>query len=281
MNYAGEEVRFDWRRVAAASGALIATLFLLAMVVLVAVSNQARDSALNAERHAYDVNLLTRSVDASIARAEAGLGRFVLDEDQRGSGNIYYNNWRLAGQQIDQLERLLRYNPEQAARVRELKALYDERGQQFDLAARATVERSGLKGAGYFYTAAISDVGRNLTVQLNEIANAERDALRARMEQTQLFSARADRLTDYLSWLGLIVGVGAIFLGVVAIQAIREFAAARKMAETESERAEVLEEAVAERTRELLEANEALRAEAEERQAAEAGVDLSPVAHLL
>ena len=270
MNYAGEEVRFDWRRVAAASGALIATLFLLAMVVLVAVSNQARDSALNAERHAYDVNLLTRSVDASIARAEAGLGRFVLDEDQRGSGNIYYNNWRLAGQQIDQLERLLRYNPEQAARVRELKALYDERGQQFDLAARATVERSGLKGAGYFYTAAISDVGRNLTVQLNEIANAERDALRARMEQTQLFSARADRLTDYLSWLGLIVGVGAIFLGVVAIQAIREFAAARKMAESESERAEVLEEAVAERTRELLEANEALRAEAEERQAAEA-----------
>src|SRR4029078_10850310 len=40
--------------------------------------------------------------------------------------------------------------------------------------------------------------------------------------------------------------------------------------ERETERAEALEEAVAERTRELKDANEALKAEAEERQAAEA-----------
>ncbi len=74
-----------------------------------------------------------------------------------------------------------------------------------------------------------------------------------------MFSAEADRLTDYLSWLGLLVGLAAIFLGVVSIQAIRQFAFAKRLAETESERAEVLEQAVAERTRELMEANEALR----------------------
>ena len=39
---------------------LVATLVLLGMVFLVAMSNNARDSALDGERHAYDVTLLSR-----------------------------------------------------------------------------------------------------------------------------------------------------------------------------------------------------------------------------
>ncbi|MDQ3478703.1 MAG: response regulator, partial [Pseudomonadota bacterium] len=89
-------------------------------------------------------------------------------------------------------------------------------------------------------------------------------------KETELFSARADQLTNYLSWLGVLVGLGAIILGAVAVQAIRQFAYARRLAETETERAGALEQAVAERTSELRQANEALRAEGEERQAAEA-----------
>ena len=89
MTPSGDDLQFDWRRGGAAAGALLATLILLAMVVLVAMSNQARDRALDGERHAYDVNLLTRAVDASISRSEAGLGRFVLDEEVRTSGPVY------------------------------------------------------------------------------------------------------------------------------------------------------------------------------------------------
>ena len=51
---------------------------------------------------------------------------------------------------------------------------------------------------------------------------------------------------------------------------MRQNAAARRQAENESERAEVLEIAVRERTQELWEANQALKAEAAEREAAEA-----------
>jgi len=138
------------------------------------------------------------------------------------------------------------------------------------LAARATVAKQGSGGTGYFYQAAGSPVGSDLSGKLAEIAAAERTLLRQRMEQTKFFSAEADRLTDFLSWLGVIVGVGAIFLGVVSVQSIRQFAYAKKLAESETERAEALEEAVAERTRELREANVALKAEAEEREAAEA-----------
>src|SRR4051812_47986334 len=119
-----DEDNFNWSGVGTATGALLAALVLLAMVFLVALSSRARDEAMAAERHAYDVTLLTRTLDASIARSEAALGRFVLDEDNKGSGNIYYSQWRLAGQQISQLDRLVAMDPAQRARVDELQALF-------------------------------------------------------------------------------------------------------------------------------------------------------------
>src|SRR6187397_1509837 len=121
MTPAGDEVQFDWRRGGAAAGGLIATLVLLVMVILVALSNDAREQALQAERQAYNVALVVRSVDASISRSEAALGRFVLDEEVRTSGNIYYSQWRLADHQINQLATLLRNNPTQRQRVEELQ----------------------------------------------------------------------------------------------------------------------------------------------------------------
>jgi signal transduction histidine kinase/ActR/RegA family two-component response regulator len=271
----GEEQWFDWRRGGAAAVALIATLVLLGMVVLVAMTNSARDQALQAERHAYDVALLTRTADASIARAEAAVGRFALDEDMKSSGSRYYAQWRLAEQQISQLERSVSPDPQQQRRVAELRVLFDERGKQFSDVARYIAGRQKAYGLSYFYSISVKqdgvdDVGTRLRGKLSEIANAERAGLSEKIEESQLFSAEADRLTDYLSWLGVIVGVFAIFMGYIAVQALRLNAAARREAESESERAQALEQAVRERTQELWEANQALKAEAVERQAAEA-----------
>ena len=98
----------DWRRGGLASaGAIVATLLLIGLMIMVTRSNSARDEALASERHSYDVMLLTRTVDATIARSEAALGRFVLDEE-RETGSLYYNEWQLAARQIGELERLVR-----------------------------------------------------------------------------------------------------------------------------------------------------------------------------
>jgi signal transduction histidine kinase len=266
----GEEVRFDWRRGGAAAAGLIAALVLLAMVVLVAVSNRAREQALTAERHAYDVALVVRNVSSSVSRSEAALARFVLDEDPKGSGNVYASNWQLAGHQINQLERLLRGTPDQQRRVSELQGLYQKRGQELALAARAALSGEGQSGISYFYSAAKTGTGKALDDKLEEITRAERASLRTRIQQSQFFSAQADQFTDYLSWLGIVVGLGAVFLGVVAVQALRQNALARRMAENEAERAEALEQAVRERTQELWESNQALKTEMADRQAAEA-----------
>ena len=266
----GEEVRFDWRRGGAAAAGLVAALVLLAMVVLVAVSNEARERALGSERHAYDVALVVRNVSSSVSRSEAALARFVLDEDPKGSGNIYASNWQLAGYQINRLEKLVRGSPDQQARVAVVQRLYQTRGQELALAARAALSGEGQSGISYFYSAAKTGTGKALDDKLEEITRAERQSLRTRIQQSQVFSAQADRFTDYLSWLGILVGLGAIFLGVVAIQAIRQFAYARRLAESETERAEQLELAVRERTQELWDANQALKSEMAERHAAEA-----------
>ena len=271
-----DEQMFDWRRGGAAAIALLATLVLLGMVVLVAITNSARDEALRAERHAYDIALLTRTMDGSIARADAAVGRYALDEDAKTSGSRYYAQWRLAEQQLKQLERSVSTDPDQKLRVEELRQLFNERGQQFSYVARYVAARQKAYGVNYYYSISLPtaegapDVGTRLRGKLNEIADAERAALSEKIQESQFFSAEANRLTDYLSWLGMIVGLFAIFMGYVSVQALRLNAAMRKEAESEAERAQLLEEAVRDRTQELWEANQALKAEAIERQAAEA-----------
>ena len=266
----GEDVRFDWRRGGAAAAGLVAALFLVVMVFAVKFANDARERALSSERQANQVALIVRNVSANISRAEAALARFVLDEKVNPNGNIYASDWQLAGYQIQQLKALERNSPQQRRRVYEAEALYDKRAGELALAAQAALAKQGDTGISYFYAAAKTGTGNLLDDKLEEIIRAERQARAGSVERSQSFSDQADQLTNYLSWLGIIVGLGAIFLGVVAVQALRQNAAARRQAESESERAEALEYAVRDRTQELWEANQALKAEAAEREAAEA-----------
>src|SRR5690349_25097419 len=104
----GEDVRFDWRRGGAAAAGLVAALILVVMVFAVKFANDAREKALAAERQANQVALIVRNVSANVSRADAALARFTLDEDVKGSGNVYASAWQLAGYQIAQLKGLER-----------------------------------------------------------------------------------------------------------------------------------------------------------------------------
>jgi signal transduction histidine kinase/CheY-like chemotaxis protein len=251
------------------AGALFAAILLVGLIVMVTLSNRARDDALDFERRTYDVMLLTRTVDATIARAEAALGRFVLDEEQ-STGTVYYTEWRRAGRQIDELQRQADDDPSQAGRVRELRALYARRGEELALAATAAARRTGSESVAWFYQAGRSPTLPALRQRLDQIAAAERRQLQQRMAETRDFTTQADRLTGWLGWLAVFIALGAVLLGLFAWRAITERVLARREAESEATRASLLEHAVEERTRELREANERLRAEAHERAAAEA-----------
>ena len=266
----GEDVRFDWRRGGAAAAGLLAALVLVVMVFAVKFANDARERALATERQANQVALIVRNVSANVSRADAALARFTLDEDPRTSGNVYASAWQLAGYQIAQLKALERGNDAQLRRVAEVERLYTQHGNELALAARAALAQQGDTGISYYYASAKSGTGQKLDDRLEEIIRSERQSRAGSLEQSQSFSAQADQLTNYLSWLGVLVGIGAIFLGVIAVQALRQNAAALKQVESEAERAEELEQAVRERTHELWEANQALKTEAAEREAADA-----------
>ena len=64
-----DEIRFDWRRGGAAAAGLAAALVLVVMVFMVKFANDAREQALNAERHTYDVALVVRNVSANVAHS--------------------------------------------------------------------------------------------------------------------------------------------------------------------------------------------------------------------
>jgi signal transduction histidine kinase/CheY-like chemotaxis protein len=251
------------------AGALLATLALIGLIVMITVSNRARDDALGWERRTYEVMFLTRTIDATVARSEAALGRYVLDEN-RTTGTQYYNEWRNAAFQVDQLQRMVRDDPEQRARVGRLQSLFARRNGELAPAATAAERKQGTDGLGLLYRAASSRTLPELRAELEQIARAERAKLVRRMEETRGFVARADAYTEWLGWLAILIGLGAVWLAIMAYRSFIESRAARREAEAQGWRALDLEQAVQARTRELSDANEALKEEAAERALAEA-----------
>jgi len=270
--YAMSEERTSgaWRGVLASAGAVLAALLLVVLMLMVTSSNETRDRALASERHSYDVMLLTRTVDGTIARAEAALGRYVLDEDVTKSGSVYGAEWRQAQQLIAELRRQVRGNKAQLARVNALETLFAIRGSELAPAAVAAQAKRGSGGLSLFYGAALTKTGPELRETLAQIAAAEREDLRRRMAATRVSGTRSDQLTEWLGWLAVAIGIGAIVLGWLAFRAISERLAAVREADSEAIRAHQLEEAVRERTRELSQAYEQLKEESSERESAEA-----------
>jgi signal transduction histidine kinase/ActR/RegA family two-component response regulator len=264
-----EAPTLSWRRIWMTAAAIIVALILAALLLAVTLTNRARDSALAWERHTYQVMLLTRTVDDTMARAEATLARFVLDENPQ-TGRLYSSQWRQAGRQIALLQMKLRHDPEQTRRIEQLRQLYRQRGAEFSAAATSALEKKDSGGVPRFYAAGLSPNGPAIRDTLDAIAAEERANLSRRMEQTRRWDEQADRFTGWLSWFGILIGLLAIVLGLMAYRLITERVIARQEAESEASRALSLERAVQDRTRELRDANERLRAEATERAAAEA-----------
>src|SRR4051794_5536744 len=265
----GDGASGRWRGGLASAAALVATVLLAALLIMVASSNTARDQALAAERHSYDVMLMTRTVDATVARAESTLGRYVMDE-QPTTGVDYYVAWVLAGQQIAKLKDLVGDNRAQLARVGRLRDLYQQRDRELAAAAAAAAKKKGTGGIPLFYSAGRSPVTKALRETLDAIAASEREDLRARMDTTRRSSDQADRLAGWFGWLAVLIGLSGLLLGFLAFRAMGERIDALREADSEATRAQRLEAAVQERTQALTEANARLKAEAAEREAAEA-----------
>jgi signal transduction histidine kinase/CheY-like chemotaxis protein len=256
-------------RIFAAGVALVAALLLIGLVIMVDRSNRARDAALAAERHSYDVIFATTSLRGAMSASEAALGRFVISGDKQ-VGSIYADEWRRAGVLLARLRTLTADNPGQSALMDDLDALYEQRGKELAEPAIRANYRQGLPALSLFYRAGESETVPRIATILRKLTQNERDLLAQRANLASASVAQSNWMAGLLSVLGIALAVCAVGLGVAAWRAMTVGQAAGRQLRREMARANSLEVSVASRTLELENANERLRREALERAATEA-----------
>lgn len=269
-DFGGEEsAQPGWQRWLGWIGAGIVVSILIALIAMLALSSRQRDTALEWQQRSFEVMIAVRAIEGQMAQSEATLGRAVIASD-KDVARQFYDNWRRTGSMITRLQRITRNNPEQAALVRDLQALYRTRSEELEEAALRLNYDQKQNALSVYFNAGKTETLDRLKAIFREIVANEQTLLAARTGEAKGFMAQSNKLAATLSVLGLLLVVGAIGLGWTAIDAITQRRRARRTAEVEAHRAELLEGAVAERTTELRLANQRLLAEASERAHAEA-----------
>jgi len=248
--------------------ALAAAFLLAALLTLVQQSNNQRDAALARKQHSYDIVLLTGQIGSAFGQSEAALGRYVINGD-RATGTLYYDQWRQVGYLLDNMEDLVRDDPRQEARLKHLRALYTQRGGELGLPAQLASLKRGWSAISLFAIAGKSPTLKDIATTLQAMADAENILLGKR----STFAAdQVDRSNNYaylLSVVGIMLALSVVALAWLVTIALADRRVAREIADVETDRAQALEQAVAERTAELRDANLRLIEEGKTRAEAE------------
>jgi signal transduction histidine kinase/ActR/RegA family two-component response regulator len=261
--------RSGWKRWLGWIAAALVVASLSGLVVMLGVSSTQRDTALAQQEHSFEVMIAVRGIEGQMSNAEAVLGRAVIASDKQ-IARQFYDEWRRTGVMIARLARLTRDNPEQAGLVDALRALYRTRSEELEAAALHLNYDQKVQALSAYFAAGKTDSIARTKAIFREIVRNEQAVLATRAGDAQGFLQQANRLAATLAVLGLLLVVALIALGWTTIEVIGQRRRARRRADVESLRAEVLETAVNERTAELRLANQHLLTEAAERAHAEA-----------
>lgn len=266
-----EQSSISMRRALAITLALLAALGLIALTVLVTNSNRQRDEALAAQRRSFEVIILVRTLENQMNRAETSLGRYVMAGGQEEiPGRVFVDEWRRAGLSIARLRQVTRDDTAQAALAARLETNYRQRGNLLSGAALHIRYDQKMQGLRAFFDAGRHDSATVLPATVDRIVRNENRLLDQRIKAATRTLERSNQAAKALLAFAVIILIGAALLGYSALQSVAERRAMRRDADEVARRADELEEAVAERTIELRRANEALMAEAAERESAEA-----------
>lgn len=242
--------------------ALLGLGVLAALVILQQQTDAERDRAIARQQHTFEVIIRANRLLGAISSAEAALGRYVVSAD-RELGRQYSDQWERAREQLNRLRQLTADNPVQQARIADLRQAFDARGKELaDTALYSTFNRHH-DAWGSYYQVRQSEARQRLERQLERLTEFERRLLAERTAAAQRLVRNSSFASRVLTGFGMLIVLGAILLGWMAIEAQGERAAADADADAERERAAELQRAVAAAT-------ERLRAETQERIEAEA-----------
>ncbi|MDR6789417.1 signal transduction histidine kinase/CheY-like chemotaxis protein [Sphingomonas sp. BE138] len=239
-----------WRTIALSVMAVAGAVVLALLVVTLAEVNAQRDRALASQRHSYDVMILARIVQGTVAHAEASLGRYVISGDQQ-LGQVYYDDWRRARQAIGRLAKLVHDNDVQLAHVAALQSAFQIRGTELARTALSTNYGQNSQALSRFYQVRQSDALTRINDSLDGIITDERLLLEMRTAQARASVRRSTTIAKVLAVFGVLLVGGAIAMGWIMVEALADRAIARAEAESERLRADELGAAVTRATDEL------------------------------
>lgn len=239
-----------------------------ALVLLLTRASDEYDRSLGWQARSLEVISQTRALDASLARAEAALGRFAVGLEKE-DGRVFQHQWGLAQQYLTLLTRNLRDNPDQAKLVAELSRELRKRGDDLGSAALSANYRQTVAAISKYNAAGNDGALLRIDRILTELIRNERALLSERNRIAASDRASLNQAILLFSLLGALAAAIAIAATFSLLHAEGQRRLAWREQAAESDRATQLEAAVGERTAELAEANRALRSEMVERAAAE------------
>ena len=242
----------DWRAALMTVFAILGCVVVVALIATVGAANRQRDAALERQSRSYEVMIRTRTVAASIAEAEATLGRFVISGD-KALGRLYYDKWLYAGQHIKRLETDTRSNPGQAQLVAALQRAYQKRGEELAEVASYSNYKRNMSALGRYYDMRDTPALNAVKQRLDAILEHERRRLLLRSQDAQTSLEHSNAVARILMAFGILLVCFAALLGWMMVRAETRRAAADAATEIERNRAHELEAAVASATAELQE----------------------------
>ncbi len=263
--YEGDGDEPGWRaRVRRALPVLIGVPLVIALAALLysaSIASRDRDRALNEQRHSYEVITLARRLDASVARAEVTLARYVISMEP-DTGRLFQSQWRSAGAQLAALEYATRESAWQAHKVPALRRAYMSRGKTLSEIGLRTTYNQKIGALSDFYAAGKAENLKEINDALAHVIATENARLTERSTAVSLAGDRSQIANQTWRLFGLALLIGALCAAWAANAALSDRRNTRRLADAEMIRADRLEAAVAERTAQL-------RQEAATREAAE------------
>ena len=252
----------NWRLLLLGALAVAGVAVLGALILIQQRTDSERDRAIALQQHSFEVMLRASQLSGGISAAEAALGRYIVSAD-RNLGQQYADQWARAGEQLQRLRQLASDNPHQQDEIRALQAAFLRRGKELDDTALYTTYKRDRDAWGAYYQVRESAARKQVETILDQIVEQERGLLGDRTRAATLLIENSSYAARVLTGFGLVIALGAVILGWLAIEAQGDRALADADAAWERERAGQLREAVAAATAQL-------REEAREREGAEA-----------
>lgn len=239
-----------------------------ALLYFTGIAAQEQRLALMQQQRSYEIVTLARSLDASVAKAESALGRYVISLD-KNIGRQYQDQWNTATGQLAALELSTRHDGVQRRLVNQLGAAFAERGRALnDIALRTTYDQKSA-ALGKYYEASRAQSLVRINSLLDQVIEAENTRLREHHVDVERAGNWMQQVgTTYrLFALGLLVSILVLIWFVRS--SIRERRQERRLVDDEYIRSLQLEQAVAARTAELEIAYLRLKQEAADRERVE------------